>query len=68
MSVSLAGGAPIDPHATYRVLVNDYMYEAGPYPLKAQDETPVDLGVNYRDPVIEWTRHIGSSQSDPLEG
>lgn len=65
--VTLPDGTPIDPTATYRVLVNDYMYEAGPYPLKAQDPTPVDLGLNYRDPVVDWTQQLGTSPADPIE-
>jgi hypothetical protein len=67
VAITLAGGAPLDLQATYRVLVNDYMYEAGPYPLKGQDPTPVDLGVNYRDPVVDWTRQLNTSPSNPLE-
>ncbi len=67
VSVVLSDGTPIDPEATYRVLVNDYMYEAGPYPLKTQDPTPIDLGVNYRDPVADWTKQLGTKPSDPIE-
>jgi len=67
VSVTLQGGAPLDLQATYRVLVNDYMYETGPYPLKAQDPTPIDLGVNFREPVVDWTRQLNTSPSDPLE-
>lgn len=67
VQVNLPGGTPIDPNATYRVLVNDYMYNAGPYPLSTQDTTPIDLGVNYRDPVASWTKQLGSSPQDPLE-
>jgi 2',3'-cyclic-nucleotide 2'-phosphodiesterase/3'-nucleotidase len=68
LSVTLADGTPIDPGGVYRVLVNDYMYEAGPYPLKAQDPTPVEMGANYRDPVVDWTRQLDTSPSNPLEG
>ena len=67
VSVVLSDGKPIDPAGTYRVLVNDYMYEAGPYPLKTQDPTPIDLGVNYRDPVADWTKQLGTTPSDPIE-
>jgi len=67
VQVSLADGTAIDPAATYRVLVNDFMYASG-YHFAAQDPAPVDTGVNYRDPVVTWTRALGSTPADPLEG
>jgi 2',3'-cyclic-nucleotide 2'-phosphodiesterase (5'-nucleotidase family) len=61
-------GHPLDLWASYRVLVNDFIYAGGGgYLFASQDPTPVDLGVNYRDPVIDWTAALATSASDPLE-
>lgn len=61
-------GDPLDLDASYVVLVNSFMYAGGDGLLFAtQDETPIALGVNYRDPVIQWTESLGTTAADPLE-
>jgi 2',3'-cyclic-nucleotide 2'-phosphodiesterase (5'-nucleotidase family) len=66
--VTLAGGAAIDPAATYYVLVLDYMWNGGDgYTLKARDPTPVEYGESYRQAVVGFTRQLGTTPADPLE-
>jgi 2',3'-cyclic-nucleotide 2'-phosphodiesterase (5'-nucleotidase family) len=62
------GGAAVDPMATYRVITPDYLYYGGnEYTFATYDDTPVELGENFRDPVIDWTTALGSSVADPVE-
>ncbi len=62
------GGVAIDLAATYRVIVPDYLYYGGDqYAFAVYDDTPVDLGESFRDPVIDWTIALGTSASDPVE-
>ena len=61
-------GQPLDLGASYVVLVSDYIYAGGDgYLFSTEDATPIDLGVNYRDPVVQWTSALGTSAADPLE-
>lgn len=68
LSITLASGAPLDPAATYTVLTSDYLYAGGGgYLFGAQDPNGVDMGVSYRDPIVEWTKAQGTTAQDPLE-
>jgi len=68
VEVTLEGGTPLDPVATYQVLVQDYIYYGGDgYLFQLQDPEPIDLGVHYRQPVIDWTTDLGTTPGDPLE-
>jgi 5'-nucleotidase / UDP-sugar diphosphatase len=68
LEVTMDGGTPLDPGATYSVLVTDYIYSGGSgYLFYLQDADPTDLMVKYRDPVIEWTAALGTSAQDPVE-
>ena len=68
LTVTLSGGAPLDLGATYRVLVNDFLYYGGGGCLyQEHDPTPYDTAQNYRQPVIDWTTSLTTSVSDPLE-
>ncbi|TNE91313.1 MAG: bifunctional metallophosphatase/5'-nucleotidase [Deltaproteobacteria bacterium] len=59
--------AAFDPSATYVVIVTDFeAYNTG-RPYLAWDPTPTPTGTHYRDPLIAWTRALGSSATDPLE-
>lgn len=67
VDVTLDDGTPLDPEATYTVLINDYMY-AGQAGFPYDPELPVvPTGAHYRDPVIAWTEQLGTSASDPLD-
>ena len=62
-------GQPIDPQATYRVLVNDYMYTGGDgFPLQKQDPNGYNTAINWRQPVIDWLIAQDSSASSPIDG
>jgi 5'-nucleotidase/UDP-sugar diphosphatase len=60
---------PIDPQATYRVLVNDFMYTGGDrFPLQKQDPNGYNTAINWRQPVIDWLIALNSSASAPTDG
>lgn len=67
LGVTLADSTPIDPGATYTVLINSYMYSGGAgFPFDpALDPTPT--GMHMRDPVLAWTKQLGTTSADPLE-
>jgi 2',3'-cyclic-nucleotide 2'-phosphodiesterase (5'-nucleotidase family) len=64
----LADGTPIDPDATYHVLVNDFMYAGGDgFKFKEQDPDAYNTTIDWRQPVIDWITALGTSPDDPLE-
>ncbi|HHS97782.1 MAG TPA: bifunctional metallophosphatase/5'-nucleotidase [Chloroflexi bacterium] len=68
LTVYLADGTPIDPRATYHVLVNSYIYQGGDdYLFSQQDPDAYDTGIHWREPVIEWIRAQGTGPDKPLE-
>lgn len=61
-------GKPVDPQATYRVLVNDFMYTGGDgFPFQKQDPNGYDTAISWRQPVIDWIMAANSSASAPLD-
>jgi len=67
-SYRLAGGGSIDPKRRYRVATVDFLYFGGEnYAFQKQDPNPKETGVNWRVPVIEWTRKQKTSPAAPLE-
>lgn len=64
----LDDGTPIDVEGHYRVLVPDTIYAGGNYyQLYKFDPDPLDTGIDWRQPVIEWIRSLGTDRSDPLD-
>ena len=59
-------GTAVQIDSLYMVVVTDYMYSAYTE-LAAADTLPERTDVNWREPVIEWLRSIGSSSDQPLE-
>ena len=60
--------APLDPNASYRVATIDFLYFGGDgYRFQKHDPTPQETGLDWRTPVIEWTRKQNSSATKPLE-
>jgi len=67
-AVRLKSGDPLDPEATYRVIVNSFMYEGGgPYLFSKQNSEGRAIGVNFRDPAIDWILSRDTSRAHPLE-
>lgn len=67
VSITLDDGV-FDPAATYTLLTTDFLYYGGgDYAFATFDETPDELDVHMRDPVIAWTRALMTSPSDPIE-
>jgi 2',3'-cyclic-nucleotide 2'-phosphodiesterase (5'-nucleotidase family) len=64
--VMTSTGKPLDPAATYRVLVNSYMY-AQSAPLRAADPAPAQAAAGWRDPVFAWLAAHPTSKETPVE-
>jgi 5'-nucleotidase/UDP-sugar diphosphatase len=65
---ALDDGTPLDPAATYSVLIPDVIYYgANYYQVQALDPDPVDTGIDWRQPVLDYLRSLGSSPSRPLD-
>ena len=63
-----ASGEPLDPNATYRLLVNDFMYAGGDdYEISKYDPEAYNTAINWRQPVIDWILAQESSTSTPLD-
>ncbi len=56
ITAELDDGRPLDPEATYHVLVNNFIYAGGD-----------DTGIQWREPVIEWIIAQETSPERPLE-
>ena len=67
-TITFLDGREFDPEAIYHVLVNDFMYYGGDgYLFSDQNPDGYDTGVQWRQPVIDWTVSLDTSESDPLE-
>jgi 5'-nucleotidase/UDP-sugar diphosphatase len=67
-SVTLADGSPLDMDATYHVLINDFMYLGGDgYLFYQQDPNAYDTGIQWRQPVIDWTKAQNTSAENPID-
>jgi hypothetical protein len=65
---TLDSGRALDPAATYRVLVNSYMYAGGDhYLFRTQNPNGYSLGVPMQEPVIRWIQARKTSPQHPLE-
>ena len=63
-----ATGAPLDPEATYHLLVNDFMFAGGDdYEIAKYDPDAYNTAINWRQPVIDWILAQDSSAEHPLD-
>jgi 2',3'-cyclic-nucleotide 2'-phosphodiesterase (5'-nucleotidase family) len=62
-------GQPLDPTATYSVLVNNFIYGGGDgYKLLAEfDPDGYNTAIDWRQPVIDWIKAQNSTPSEPLD-
>lgn len=67
--VSRPDGTPIGPDEALHVMVTDYMWQggAGFGVLATLDPNPIETGILMRQPVIDGTRALHTSELDPLE-
>jgi 2',3'-cyclic-nucleotide 2'-phosphodiesterase (5'-nucleotidase family) len=62
-------GQPLDPEATYQVLVTDFLYAGGDgYEIAKFDPEAYNTAINWRQPVIDWILAQESSTDNPLDG
>ncbi len=59
-------GQPLDTNASYRVTVNNYMYEQSPL-LQAADPLPTTVYADWRQPLFDWLAKHPTSADKPLD-
>ena len=65
----LLDGRPVEQDATYRVLVPEALYAGGNYyEFFKFDPDPTYTGIDWRQPVLDWIRSVGSSEREPING
>ena len=63
----LTDGRRIEPELKYRVIVPEALYGGGNYYKFYQfDSNPSHTGINWRQPIIEWLRSVGSTEQKPI--
>ena len=65
--VTMDGGSPLDPRASYHVLTTDYMYHNAKYRFGTYDGDPYETSIHWRQPVIDWLRAQRSTPQHPVE-
>jgi 2',3'-cyclic-nucleotide 2'-phosphodiesterase (5'-nucleotidase family) len=61
-------GQPLDPKATYNLLVTDFLYTGGDnYRVSEFDPEAYNTAINWRQPVIDWILAQESSPETPLD-
>jgi 5'-nucleotidase / UDP-sugar diphosphatase len=64
----LDGGAEVTPDHAYAVITTDFAYLGGSkFTFKEHDPAPKETGLNWRDPVIAWTKKLRTTPQKPLE-
>lgn len=64
----LSGGAELLPSATYRVVVNSFIYSGGDkFVIEKYDPAPVKSTVNSRAPFIDFLRETATTKERPIE-
>lgn len=54
--------------STYYLLINDFMYAGGAgYLFDKQELQAYDTSIQWRQPIIDFTRSLGTSRTRPLE-
>jgi 2',3'-cyclic-nucleotide 2'-phosphodiesterase (5'-nucleotidase family) len=65
---ALTSGAAIEPNRRYTVATIDFLYYGGSgFMFKKQDPRPKETGLDWRTPVIEWTKRQQTTPEAPLE-
>jgi 5'-nucleotidase / UDP-sugar diphosphatase len=64
----LSDGKPIVADRMYTVATIDFLYFGGSnFAFQRQDPAARDTGIDWREPVIDWTRRLKTTASAPLE-
>jgi len=64
----MADGIPLDPDATYTVLLPDTLYLGGNYYRVADfDSSPTSTGIDWRAPALDLLRSLESDRQNPLD-
>ena len=66
--VQLTSGRAFHPDSTYYLLINDFMYEGGAgFLFDEQNLDSYDTSIHWRQPVIDYTKSLGTTRGSPLE-
>jgi 2',3'-cyclic-nucleotide 2'-phosphodiesterase (5'-nucleotidase family) len=64
----LADGSPLEPDASYHVLVPDSLYEGGNhFEVRQYDPEAIYTGTDWRTPVVNWVKSLNTSHQNPIE-
>ena len=64
----MADGKPLDPAATYTVLLPDTLYLGGNYYRVADfNSSPTSTGIDWRAPTLDLLRSLESDRKNPLD-
>ena len=64
----LSDGSSVLVDGIYQVLIPHSLYHGGNYyEFHLFDESPVDIGMNWREPVISWIQSLNTSRDNPLD-
>jgi len=67
-AVTLTNGSPLVITDTYSVLINDFMYAGGDdFLFGDQDPDAYDTGIQWRQPVIDWTIAQNTTEANPID-
>jgi 2',3'-cyclic-nucleotide 2'-phosphodiesterase (5'-nucleotidase family) len=65
---TLSDGSPLDPQASYQVLIPNSLYEGGNYyNVRSYDPTAAYTGLDWRTPIVDWVIRLKTSRQAPLE-
>jgi len=62
----LLDGTDIHVDSVYTVLTTDYLYSITENHFSEYDDTPMNMSVNYRQPLIDWIKSLNLSTTNPL--
>jgi 2',3'-cyclic-nucleotide 2'-phosphodiesterase (5'-nucleotidase family) len=66
---TLPGGQPIDPQHVYSLVTVDYLYLGGDhFTFKERAVSANETEIDWREPVIAWTKKQHTTKDAPLEG
>ncbi len=62
----LLDGTPMHADSVYSVLITDYLYSLSDNNFSEYDTEPLNMYVNFRQPLIDWIKSLNTTSTDPL--